>query len=175
MATRNIKDSNGAFELGLNAEIKFKNLGEKYGFTIIPSSSNQDRLEHWDFLVSKEDTPGTRFVVRVEVKSMKRVSRRDYVVQDKLVWIELHGDGKDHYGWMNGKADLIAFEKEDSFIFVMRKDLYPFINSRVDFNTMVDRPEEALYKLYSRNKKHDLLTIVEMKELEKIKCGEWKK
>ena len=103
------------------------------------------------------------------------MGRKDSAVQDEHVWIELHGVRKDDNGWLYGKADLIAFELKNSFRIVRRADLLSLVKNLVDFNTRVEKPIEALYKLYSRSGRSDSLTIIRAEDLLKITSLEWTK
>jgi hypothetical protein len=59
---------------------------------------------------------------KIDVKARKRVARKDANVQDDLVWLEFKNvQGK--FGWLYGKADWIAFERDEDFVLVKRHDL----------------------------------------------------
>jgi hypothetical protein len=168
--SRNRYDKKDSLELGRNAESSFAQSATKHGWTIEPATKESNINEHFDYIMSKE---GKSF--RVEVKSRKRRGRGDLDVQDEYVWVEIHGVRKDDQGWLYGNADLIAFEMTASFRLVRRADLAALIGKLVDFNAMVDAPKDALYKLYSRAGRHDLLTMIRSSDLKKITSLEWKK
>ena len=76
---------------------------------------------------------------------------------------------------MFGKADLIAFEKQTSFILVKKTGLLALINQKVDLVRKVSEPKQAIYKIYSRAGRKDKLTLLPTDDLEAIKVDEWKK
>ncbi len=168
--SRNRYDKKDSLELGQKAESSFAKSAIKHGWMIEPASEDSNKNEHFDYIMSKEDKS-----LRVEVKSRKRMGRKDSDVQDEYVWIELHGVRKNDQGWLHGKADLIAFELKYSFRIVRRTDLLDLVEKLVDFNAKVGESREALYKLYSRSDRSDSLTIIRAKDLLKITSLEWRK
>lgn len=168
--SRNKYDRKDSLELGRSAESSFAQTAVKHGWTVEPASKESNINEHFDYIMNKD---GKSF--RVEVKSRKRMGRGDMDVQDDYVWVEIHGVRKDDQGWLYGNADLIAFEMTTSFRLVRRADLAALIGKLVDFNAMVDAPKDALYKLYSRAGRHDLLTMIRSSDLKKITSLEWRK
>jgi len=168
--SRNRYDKKDSLELGQNAESLFAKSALKHGWLIEPASEDSNKNEHFDYIMSKDGRS-----LNVEVKSRKRMGRKDSAVQDEHVWIELHGVRKDDNGWLYGKADLIAFELKNSFRIVRRADLLSLVKNLVDFNTRVEKPTEALYKLYSRSGRSDSLTIIRAEDLLKITSLEWTK
>jgi len=168
--SRNRYDKKDSLELGQNAESLFAKSALKHGWLIEPASEDSNKNEHFDYVMSKDARS-----LRVEVKSRKRMGRKDSDVQDEHVWIELHGVRKDDQGWLYGKADLISFELKNSFRIVRRTDLLDLIQRLVDFNARVEESKEALYKLYSRSGRSDSLTIIRAEDLLKITSLEWTK
>ena len=168
--SRNRYDKKDSLELGQNAESLFAKSALKHGWLIEPASETSNKNEHFDYIMSKDARS-----LRVEVKSRKRMGRKDSNVQDEHVWIELHGVRKDDQGWLYGKADLISFELKNSFRIVRRTDLLDLIQRLVDFNARVEESKEALYKLYSRSGRSDSLTIIRAEDLLKITSLEWTK
>lgn len=156
--------------MGRRAESLFVNLANRSGWKVSPSSKDENIDEHWDYLIEKE---GRAF--KVEVKSGKRISRDDDGIQSELTWVELHGVRPKDTGWLFGKADLIAFEKESSFVVVKKTDLLAIVNKKVDLVAKVRDPRDALYKIYSRAGRKDKLTLLPMSDIESIKFDEWKK
>jgi hypothetical protein len=168
--SRNKYDKKDSLELGQSAESSFVQSAIKHGWTIESASEESNINEHFDYIMSKD---GKSF--RVEVKSRKRMVRGDLDVQDEYVWVEIHGVRKDDQGWLYGNADLIAFEMTTSFRLVRRADLAALIGKLVDFNVMVEAPKDALYKLYSRAGRHDVLAMIRSRDLLKITSLEWRK
>jgi hypothetical protein len=167
--SRNQYDKKDSLELGQNAESRFAGLAIKHGWTISPASGRDNINEHYDYLMRKD---GRAF--KVEVKSLKRVNRRDVRTQDQYVWIELR-NVRGESGWLYGSADLIAFEMTQAFRIVGRTELVDLVEKLVDFKARVGSSKEALYKLYSRKGRPDLLTIIKSEDLLNITYKEWKK
>ena len=111
----------------------------------------------------------------MEVKSRKRISRSDAGLQSKLTWVEIHGVRPTDAGWLFGKADLIAFEKEKTFLLVKRLDLLAIVNKKVNLVAKVRDPKDALYKIYTRAGRKDKLTLLPTHDIEEIKFTEWSK
>jgi hypothetical protein len=62
-----------------------------------------------------------------------------------------------------------------SFIFVKRLDLLAAVNKKVNLVAKVRNPTEALYKIYTRDRRKDKLTLLPTSDIEEIKIMEWKK
>ena len=168
--SRNKFDKKDSLELGENAEHLFIILAVKQGWKISTSSKDENIDEHWDYLIEKEIN-----AFKVEVKSRKRISRSDDGLQSDLTWIEIHGVRPNDTGWLFGKADLIAFEKESSFIFIKRLDLLAVVNKKVNLVAKVKSAKDALYKIYTRDGRKDKLTLLPTSDIEEIKFMKWEK
>lgn len=168
--SRNRFDKKDSLELGENAEHLFIIRAVKLGWKISASSKDENIDEHWDYLIEKETV-----TFKVEVKSRKRISRSDTGLQSDLTWVEIHGVRPKDTGWLFGKADLIAFEKESSFILVKRLDLLAMVNKKVNLVAKVKTAKDALYKIYTRDGRKDKLTLLPTSDIEEIKFVEWKK
>lgn len=167
--SRNRFDKKDSLELGEKAEGLFVDLAQKSGWQVSASSKDENINEHWDYQITKGEEN-----FKVEVKSTKRVNRNDSRTQVDYTWVELR-NVRGEIGWLFGKADLIAFEKESSFIFVKRLDLLAVVNKKVNLVAKVHDPRNALYKIYTRAKRKDRLTLLPTREIEEIKFMEWKK
>ena len=167
--SRNKFDKKDSLELGENAEHLFIVLAVKLGWKISASSKGENIDEHWDFLIEKD-----KEAFKVEVKSKKRINRSDKDGQNALIWVELR-NVRGQTGWLFGKADLIAFEKEKSFLLVKRLDLLAMVNKKVNLVAKVRDPKDALYKIYTRVGRKDKLTLLPTKDIEEIKLMEWNK
>jgi hypothetical protein len=168
--SRNRFDKKDSLELGENAEHLFILLAVNLGWKISSSSKAENIDEHWDYLIEKENNN-----FRVEVKSRKRVSRNDEKLRTDLTWVEIHGVRPKDTGWLFGKADLIAFEREKSFLMVKRLDLLALVNKKVDLVAKVREPKDALYKIYTRVGRKDKLTLLPTRDIDEIKYDEWNK
>jgi hypothetical protein len=166
---RNKYDNKDSLELGRNAESRFALIAQKKGWTVIEASKAGNIEDHYDYEISKKDLH-----YRVDVKSKKRVSRKAGNIQDDLVWIEFR-TVRDTKGWLFGSADLIAFENLNGFKIVERKALVRVINKLVKLHIKVDKPEDALYKVYTRKGRPDEITMIKASDLNSILWDEWSK
>ena len=167
--TRNKFDKKDSLELGEGAENLFIVLAVRLGWKVSASSSEENIHDHWDYLIEKE-----ALSYKVEVKSKKRIQRGEDRSQHDFVWVELQ-NVRGETGWLFGKADLIAFEKEKTFLIVKKPDLLKTVNKKVNLVEKVKSPKDALYKIYKREGRKDKLTLLPMKDIEDIKFMEWKK
>ncbi len=136
---------------GFNAEERFmKLLGN-------PSKAdrNQNIKEHWDVkgvLSQVDDTEKT-----FDVKMMKKINRSDNYVQDNITWIEIK-NVSGNPGWINGKADYIAFERVDCWLVVDRKQLNNFVSDKLANKTVSGK--KGIYERYQRYGRQDEITQV---------------
>lgn len=114
------------------------------------ATDEQDINEHWDVA-----TPSG---IKYDVKSMKRYRRSDPSPTDRLHYVELrnvHGKA----GWLYGKADYIVFETRSWWILVNRAKLVEFIEGVIwEGEELTEKPEP--YKLYRREGRQDLMTVI---------------
>lgn len=168
---RNQYDKKDCLEIGLNAQDLFDKIAEARGWYVTKATVTEDMNEHWDRLIKK----GVESY-KVEVKAMKRLTRHDSNVQDEWVWIELHGVRNYDKGWLyDGKSDLIAFEKKESFLIVKRLDLIDLIPRVVNMESLVSDVREAKYKIYQRSGRPDKISLIRNDDLLPIKWAEWNK
>lgn len=165
---RNKYDKKDSLELGQSAESRFASIAGQRGWKVVEASEDRNIEDHYDYEISKNDL---RY--RVDVKSKKRVSRISESVQDELIWIEFR-TVRDTKGWLFGSADLIAFENQDGFKIVERKALVRIINRHVKIHVKVDKPEDALYKVYTRKGRPDEITLIKASDLDSVLWDEWK-
>ena len=169
--SRNRYDKKDSLELGRRAEDSFARLAIQHGFKVTASSEKGNIDEHFDCVIERDGKSH-----KVDVKSIKRKSRGDKELQDEFLWVELHSVRKDNKGWLyDGKADLIAFELTRSFRLVDRLELIALVEKLVDFDEKVASPKEALYKVYSRKSRSDLLTMIKSEDLLRLRHAEWEK
>ena len=168
---RNKYDKRGCLEIGQKAEGVFARIAAQKGWRVTAASNYANINEHWDLRIEKG---AERY--RVDVKGMKRLSRRDSSVQDEWIWIELHGVREHDRGWLyDGKAELMAFEKKGSFVIVKRDGLIKLVEQLVDLNATVYAAKAARYKAYSRPGRPDKITMIETEKLAGISWDEWPK
>ena len=142
----------------------------------------ENRLKHWDYNIIRTARcidNNTCFLMKkslkVDVKSLKNIQRKDGEKDTILVWLELHGSSIDNKGWIyDGEADIIAFETETSFLLVEKKKIIDLIEEKVDKNVLVNKACDALYCAYNR-KNFELITLIELDLLKKIAITEWEK
>jgi hypothetical protein len=168
--SRNRFDKKDSLELGERAEEYFVKIARRSGWQVSASSKDENINEHWDYQIEKDQEH-----FKVEVKSAKRVHRNDDKIQFEYTWVEIHGVRPKDTGWLFGRADLIAFEKQNSFLFVKRLDLLAVVNKKVNLVAKVSDPKDALYKIYRRDGRKDKLTLLPTRDIEEIKFMEWKK
>ena len=168
---KNKFDRSDCLERGEQSEFIFKTIAIRNNWEIFKSTETENIDQHWDYLIVKGKEK-----YRVEVKSAKKISRSDNSIQDAWTWVELHGVRENDGGWLfSGKADLIAFEKRDSFIIVKRTDLLKKIALIIDFGSVVSDSAKAQYKVYHRQDRFDKISLIETKRLDSIRWDEWKK
>ena len=135
----------GQYSVGRRKEIEFS----KFFRDVVFADKEQDMNEHWDVCV------------RYDVKMVKRKNRSgDY--DENIHWIEIKNVNGDK-GWIYGEADFISFELEDYWVVVRRTDLIDFVHDKCKDKKYCTKPE--LYKLYSRNGRKDLITLVKSIDL----------
>jgi len=167
--TKNRFDKKDSLEIGVKAEEVFILSAVRQGWKVSASSRDENIDEHWDYLIEKD---GNNY--KVEVKSGKRIQRKDDKSQHEFVWVEIR-NVRGKVGWLFGKSDLIAFESEKSFFFVKRMDLLKVVNKKVNLVAKVKSAKEALYKIYTREGRKDRVTLLPVSDIEPIKFMEWKK
>ena len=101
----------------------------------------------------------------VDVKAMKRINRRDSGAQDAEVWLEIRNVGGNN-GWVYSPG-FVAFEIEEGFIVVPKYNLALLIQEKVR-QEFVQRAGDALYRLYTRAGRQDVLTRVKKEDIERI-------
>ena len=110
----------------------------------------------------------------IDVKAKKRVSRSDSNEQDELIWVEfVNVQGRE--GWLCGKTDVIAFERDQDFILIKRNHLLGMCKVKCDLTQRVTNSKDALYKGYQRQGRKDLISIVKMSDVLEMPHKVWKK
>ncbi len=133
-----------SFKEGLFVQDQFRDTLEAHGYPTVGALLKEDMFHHIDLWATIN---GTRY--GVDVKRMKRLSRRGEQ-QNKYTCLELHGAHPNNQGWLyGGRADLIAFEQEQSYLLVWRERLIDVVEFRVSLER-VGNSSQAIYKTYSR-------------------------
>jgi hypothetical protein len=121
--------------------------------SVVNSNKEQDINEHWDVQLN----------FKIDVKSLKKISRSDYEKNEFYHFVELKNVNGD-LGWLYGNADFFAFETNEYWILVSKEHLQDFISKNVS-KTKVDSVDKCLYCLYNRDKRKDLITMVKTIDL----------
>ena len=145
---------------GRRAEVCFKGLAERRGYTVIQTSAASNMREHIDFILARDDEPDK---TAVDVKARKKVSRYSDEYDDENVWIEFN-NVRGNLGWLYGKADKIAFERAFDFVLVDRESLKEYCEATVS-PVLVKSTEEAIYKSFQRKGRKDIISRVPMKDI----------
>ncbi len=160
---RNQFDYRDSFELGNISQETFRDIAIQRGWEVVKATEEQDINEHWDCVIIKNST-GEK--LNVDIKALKRLSRWDERVQEEWVWIEFHGVRPEDRGWLfGGEADLFAFERKDDFVIIKKDTLQYLANSLVDKSKPVQKASEAKHRIYSRQGRPDLISMIEMKNI----------
>lgn len=124
--------------------------------TAVESTKEEDIHGHIDL----------KIFASVDVKGMKKISREDKSATEQFHWLEIKNvQGKP--GWLYGDADFFAFETLDYWIVVDKVDLQQLIKKKV-VKELVFETKKALYKLYRRAGRQDVITLVKTLDLMKI-------
>jgi hypothetical protein len=154
---------------GKAAEDLFEKLAISRGLKIKKANYNQ-QLAHIDFILTDKNDN----VHLLDVKARKKLSRNSEEFEDELVWIELKNVIGDD-GWLYGSSDFIVFERELDFVIVPRVNLIKICDSLIT-NETVTVSSNALYKLYTRKNRQDVLSIIKMSDiLNRTKTQIWPK
>jgi hypothetical protein len=79
------------------------------------------------------------------------------------LWIEFK-NVLGNNGWLFGSADFIAFERQNDFVLVARKNLITLCEKIVK-KEKVSNPIDALYKTFSRKTRKDELSLIKMDDI----------
>lgn len=132
---------------------KIRELGK-----ITPSTKEEDINEHWDI----------KLETKYDVKAIRKVNRYDNETNENIHWVELKNVNGKH-GWLYGEADKFAFELDDYWLIVDKHVLQDFISKKCRDKEKTKTPQ--LYKLYTRDKRRDIITLVKTIDLIYISEG----
>jgi hypothetical protein len=122
-------------------------------------------IKNASFATDKEDIEkhiDIKQEIKIDVKGLRKTNRFDDFLNENIHWVELKNvHGK--LGSLYGEADFFAFETEDYFIVVEAEKLRGYIKEKCSDKTFVKKPE--LYKLYQRENRKDVITIVKTIDL----------
>lgn len=143
---------------GKQAEICFKNIAENRGYDVTFSSRQVDMKDHIDLFLKKNDK-----TFGIDVKARRKVSRHSDHYDDEHTWVEFK-NVRGNQGWLYGKADKIAFERQFDFLIVDREELSKYCETKVS-TVFVDKASDALYKCYQRAGRQDVISRVNMDDI----------
>lgn len=149
------------YKEALKSETLFADLAEQNGYACHKSNYYEDKYQHWDYEVSKNGKWAL-----VEVKSNKEIQKKGYT------WLEFQTvDGR--IGWMLGKADVIAIERDDCFELYHRETMREFAEKNMKgLNGFVfhqpENPVDIMYQRYRRPGRLDISIVVPFKDIEKF-------
>ncbi len=149
---------------GQNAEDSFERIARKFNWTIRRSSRYEDRVLHFDFVMSRKDKGS----FKVEVKG-----RKSFAVNSapSFLLVEFSGITGEN-GWIYGEADLIAYEQNDgNFIVVPRIIVMQTAERLCDGHA--SKREEMLYRYYRRKDREDCVSAIKVSDVEG-KYSVWK-
>jgi len=124
----------------------------------------QNMKEHWDvkgFFKNK--------LFKFDVKGMKKKNRYDNNFQDDVAWVE-GTNVRGNPGWIKGKADYIAFEREKYWLIVSREELFNFVNKKLKENNY--SLGKSVYHIYQREGRLDKITMVPFLDIEQLHSAE---
>jgi len=152
---------------GRAAEDRFVDMAAERGLSAQPVGRNDNIFRHVDFLlVEGADDRG----FYVDVKARKRISRSDNQPQDEEIWVELK-NVRGNPGWLYSEGKL-AFETVSGFVIVSKARLALLVQEKCD-QERVTSAADALYSLYSRQGRDDLLTRVLSQDILEIADEVW--
>ena len=96
---------------------------------------------------------------------MKKKNRWDNNSQDDIAWVE-GTNVRGEPGWVKGKADYIAFERNKYWLLVDRQELLNHV-----VNKLKEKGYEkgkGFYKIYQREGRLDKITMVPYEDIEKL-------
>ena len=147
---------------GNSAAQLFVDTAKKYNYTIIRKASpSEDMFQHWDFLISNKEGK-----LKVDVKAHKHEYRNGPLLKDwfYIEWKNVRGEN----GWIDGMADLIAFQYNKYFYLFRRNSLQTFAKANTNFSKVATRSLDCKYCIYTRKDRKDQISMVKISDLVKI-------
>ena len=155
------------FDKGNEAEALFMKTATDLGWDVVPSTLEDDRNKHIDFVIVWGDPKGGEApAYSVDVKA------RNTANKGEEVWIEIRNT-LGGPGYLYSNVDMIAFDVGDRFILVDRDILRVWIEENVE-REYVKSARDALMKVYTRVGKKDMITLVKTYHLKGLAMGEMK-
>lgn len=135
------------------ADCLIKNLG---GETIL-ANWEDDIKHHIDLYWNYQSV-----LYKIDVKSMKKIDRKDSNPDENYHWIELQNVNGDK-GWLFGDQDYIAFETEDYWILVTPNRIKNLLNKKIQ--NWDETQDKVPYRVYRRRNRIDKIVLVKTIDL----------
>ena len=142
------------FRKGQNAEDSFHILAKSKGYAVRESRPDEDRIGHYDFVISKD---GKSYKVEVKSKKLFHIRHKGRMISDFFL-VEFVGVAG-FAGWSYGQADLFAFEEENGFYLVPAKT-FREVAEKLCSNEWVTDKKDMLYKRYGRKDRQDEVSAI---------------
>jgi hypothetical protein len=153
------------FDTAEKSDFIFRKVADLQGWNIKKSSDSVDIFDHIDYWVEIPDFLDNKpYNISVDIKSAKKFMINPFLIlEHEWIWIEFKNvNGKE--GWLYGKADYIVYVFLKEIWFINRKKLINFIPTKLK-DEYVDDKIHAHYKLYKRQNRNDLLTLVNLGDI----------
>lgn len=164
-------DNRGCVEIDKEATHLFLIQCVKRGWKATKATKKQDMFEHWDWEISKD-----RESMLIDIKGLKRINSKDKTQDDSKIWLEYENVNGDP-GWLQGKADFIAFLTNEGFIFVNRTKLLEHSWKLVNW---AQPPKESvrdkkIHTVYQRSQwgRKDVIAMITKEELLSLPHATW--
>lgn len=138
-------------------------LVEKCGGKCFDSTEYDDIRRHVDIWW---DSPKGG-IIGVDVKGMRKNSRKDNKKDGTIQWLEIRNVQGDK-GWIFGDMDYIAFITTDDVVFVKPSDLYGRVLLNIAGKELVNVLPSDFYIPYQRSGRKDIIVKVPVSELYEI-------
>jgi hypothetical protein len=147
---------------GREAEELFAKVMRDQGKEVRRATKKEDMFDHIDFFVDD---------VSYDVKGHKKAERSDLDKSDRIYLEFINVHGRD--GWLNGKAEYIAFLVENEFWVTNRVELLNYINKSLVSQKIFDN-DKMYKKLYRRRFRKDVMTYVYPRDIKHLVVKKYK-
>jgi len=154
---------NRCYNTAVTSDIIFQEIATNNSIIHTKSSIDTDMRDHIDYYCEYDNKKFT-----IDIKSAKKFLSDDYnyaKLLDDWIWIELK-NVNGYNGWLFGKANYIVLVFLTELWFINRQELTKFIRNKVNMKYVMDK-SEAMYNLYKRQYRNDLLTLIQLKDVKK--------
>ena len=158
-------------DLNSDSRSSFEEAAEKRGYS--PKKSRNMGLNHVTHVLKAKGKEGKAVELKFDLKKIKNKKQS----QDWL-WVEFK-NSEGRFGWVHGEADFVAFERQEDFLLVNRRELLGWLNSgkkiRYDL-PFVSLAKQAKYRIYKRAGKKEEITQIHAEDLKGLESYKvWKK